>query len=152
MKIAKNHPFIFLIVAVAFYVVGAAFLKTTNIERLTESGIAQQNEYTYTDSGGEEHEEVSYIKSAGIGKILTYNDVYYASVAMFIIAMVIGGILWGDGLNTKSDESLRHIVFANCILGVLLIWLSSKETIWATVFFWLGVVMAYIVVRSMKSV
>lgn len=151
MSIISKHPFGFLVLSVALYVGGFFFIKPTDIGQLKEIGVAVQEEYTYIDNEGEEHEGESYIKIAGIGNVLTYKDVYSASVAMIVIAMVIGAVLWGDGVKIKSHESLRHIVFANCILGVLLIWITTKETIVPTIFFWSGIVTAYIVVRSMKS-
>lgn len=120
------------------------FIKPTNIELLKESEIASQEEYTYYDNDGEEHEEESLIEVTGIGKILTYKDIYFASIAMFLIAIIIGAIVFEGGIETRSEDSLCHIIFANCVLGVLLIWLTSKETIVSTIFFWLGIIAAYI--------
>lgn len=151
MNIIRKKPTLFLIIAVAFYFSGVLFIKPDDIERLKEDGIVRQRDYTYVDSEGEEHEGSTLIEVVGMGKILTYRDVYFSSVGMFVVAMVIGALLFGGGEKTTSDESLKHIVFANCILGVLLIRLTTKDTIWSTVMFWLGIIVAYSVVRTLMT-
>lgn len=134
-------PFILII---AFYTAGIILMKQPNIEWLKNAGIAHQEEYTYTDKDGEEHECESLIEIKGVGDVLTYKDIYLASIAFFVPAMIIGMIVFGENGDNfpTSKESLMHIVFANCILGVLLIWLTSKENIPSTIFYWLGIVSA----------
>ena len=138
---------LFLVAAVVFYIIGMLLVKKENYDVVS----CAREEYVYVNSDGEEQEGESLLNISGIGRVLTYRDVYYASVSMFIIAMVIGGILLGDGFKTKSDESLPHIIFANCVLGMLLIWLTSKETVLSTILFWLGIVSAYFAAEKNRN-
>lgn len=143
-----NSPLLLLALALVFYTTGFFFVKPMDIDSLKEAGIATQEEYTYIDQDGEEHEDETLITINKIGKILTYKDIYLASVPMLLIAMVIGAVLFGSGMKTTSNDSLRHIIFANCVLGVLLIWLTSKGTIISTLSFWLGIISAYFALNS----
>lgn len=68
--------------------------KTPDIESLKQSGIATQEEYTYLDSEGEEHEGETLVEITGIGKILTYSDVYFAPIPLFLLAMLIGAFVF----------------------------------------------------------
>lgn len=143
-----NLSFVFLLVALVFYFVGAIFIPPDKIEYLKHDGYAEQEKYTYTDDDGEEHEDLSLIKIDGLGKIFTYKDIYFMSIPMFVIAMVFGALVFGKGIETDSVESLRHIIFANCVLGVLLIRLTTKDCAWATAFFWIGIIAAFIATSS----
>ena len=128
--------------AVAFYLAGAFLIPKTNTEYLKEKGIANQEEYTYTDSEGEEHEGESYIDIKGIGKILTYKDVYFSSIGMLFVALILCRILFGE--DEYAEHEMKCMIFANCIIGVLLIWMTSKETVVSTILFWFGIITAYI--------
>lgn len=136
----KKRPSLFLVAAIAFYIIGALFINKEN-----SNGIVYEREkYTYVGYDGEEHEDESFLDMPGIGKVLTYKDVYYASAPMFLIAIIIGSIVFKGGVKTSSKASLQHIVFANCILGVLLIWLTKKENVVSTIMFWMGIVAAFL--------
>ena len=132
------------ILTVAFYFSGAFFIKQPDIEKLKNMGIAHQEEYTYVDRYGEEHDDETLIEIKGIGGILTYKDIYGAAVALIVPSMFVGWLIFGsNGERTPSSkDSLKHIMFADCILGLLLIWLTSKENIPSTILYWLGIISA----------
>ena len=90
MKKFLNSTWFKLFLPVVFYVVGVAFIEKNNIEPLKRSGYAEQEEYSYVDRDGEEHEDETLIKIDGLGKILTYQDVYLASIPMFMLALIFG--------------------------------------------------------------
>lgn len=140
-KFILEHSLLILVIAVAFYTVGACFIPKNNIDQLQKRGIAYQNEYTYTDSEGEEHDGTSLINIKGIGKILTYNDVYLSPVLLLIPALIIGTLLFGKG------KEIESITFANCILGIQLIDMTNKEAVISTIMFWLGIVTSYIYIK-----
>ncbi len=103
MKInIKSYIPIFLIgLSIVLYVAGFFFI-TCDTEPLLRSDIAQQKEYTYEDSDGEEHEDVSLIKIQGIGKILCYRDVYKLSVTFWLVA------LWHYNIRLQNIYSKRN--------------------------------------------
>lgn len=103
------------------------------MERLEKEGVAEQEEYVYTDSDGEEHEGLSLVTVKGLGKVLTYKDVYRSSIMMLLLSLIFGEI----ALN--SNDELGCIAFANCVIGVFLILLTSRATIIPTVLFWAGI-------------
>lgn len=137
-----NSTWFKLFLPVAFYVAGIAFIERNNIEPLKQLGYAEQEEYSYVDRDGEEHEDETLIKIDGLGKILTYQNVYLASIPMFILALIFG-VFVNNGKLESVDE-VRYVVFANCILGALLIWLTTRDNWIATFFFWLGIIAAHI--------
>lgn len=141
MKIKPLYP---LILAIVLYTIGILLIPQSDFSVLKKYNLAEQDEYTYYDSDGEEHEGSSLVVIANVGKILTYKDVYFMSLYIFVLAMFFGSIIMGKGPKTTSLESLQHIIFANCILGVVLIILTQKQTILPTIFFWFGIISAYI--------
>ncbi|MBO4588404.1 MAG: hypothetical protein J5711_05830 [Bacteroidales bacterium] len=144
MTIFKKNGFGFLLIlTLVFYIAGIFFMKPTDIEGLKEKGVAQQEEYTYEDSDGDEHEGLTLISIAGVGKILTYKDIYISSVSIWLLAMIIGCFL-EKGVETEGEKLFKYIIISNCVLGVLLIRLTTKEFILSTIFFWLGIITAFI--------
>lgn len=144
MKKKFNLSLWLLVLAIAFYFAGVIFIPKTSIETLKMHELAEQEDYIYEDNDGEEHEGLSLIRIDGLGKVFIYEDIYFMSVWMVIIAMFFGSIILGEGSNTESNESLKHITLANCVLGVLLIRLTTKDYILPTIFFWLGIIAAWI--------
>lgn len=113
------------------------------VDYLKHIGIAEQNEYTYTTSDGEEHEGETLIDIQGLGPILTYRDVYLSSPALFLFAITIGCLSVGKNpLETDSDRQLDFVVFMNCILAYFLIRLTTHENLYSTIFFCLGILAA----------
>lgn len=151
MKKFLNSTLFKLFLPVVFYFVGVAFIEKNNIEPLKRFGYAEQEEYSYVDMDGEEHEDNTLIKIDGLGKILTYEDVYRASIYMFTLALIFGFIVNNGELEGVNE--FKYVIFANCILGVLLIWLTTRDNWIATLFFWLGIIAAYInlIIRKMEE-
>lgn len=150
MKKFLNSTWFKFFLPVVFYVVGVAFIENNNIEPLKRLGFAEQEEYSYVDSYGEEHEVETLIKIDGLGKILTYQDVYLASIPMFTLALIFGVFVNNGKL--EIEDNVEYVIFANCILGALLIWLTTRDNRIATLFFWLGIIAAYInlIIRNEK--
>ena len=142
MKKFLNSTWFKLFLPVVFYIVGIAFIEKNNINPLKRLGYAEQEEYSYVDRDGEEQEEETLIKINGLGKILTYQDVYLASIPIFTLALIFG-VFVNNGKFEGVDE-LKYVVFANSILGALLIWITARDNWIATLFFWLGIIAAYI--------
>lgn len=141
MKKLLNSSWFKLSLPIILYIVGVVFIQRNDIDRLKYLGYAEQEEYTYVDRNGVEHEDESLIKIDGLGKILTYQDVYLSSIYMFILAIVFG-LLMNEGTLEGVDQ-FRYVIFANCIIGALLVWLTTSDNWIATVFFWLGIIAAY---------
>ena len=129
-----------VLLTLLFYVAGVFCMKTPNVEELRQSGVATQEEYTYVDSEGEEHEGETLIDITGIGRVLTYKDVY--------LALIIGAFLFTKEGDIVNSGELRHVVFANCIIGVFIIWLTPKTNILSTILYWLGIVSSYLAIKK----
>lgn len=145
MKKIKDYlksPIFWIVLALVCYFSGAVLMERPSVEPLKEMGIAEQEEYYYEDSDGDEHEGQTLIDISGIGRILTYSDIYLASIPIFFIALLFGGLILNDGDVFRNPDEIKHVVYANCILGVLLIWLTTEGNIPSTVLFWLGIIAA----------
>lgn len=142
MKKLLNSTWFKCLLPVVFYTVGVTFIGKNNIEPLKRIGYAVQEEYSYYDRDGEEHEDETLIKIDGLGKILTYKDVYLESIPMFIYAVLFASLLNNGKL--RNVGVVNCVIFANCILGILLISLTTRSNWGSTLFFWLGIISAYI--------
>ena len=132
-----------IILTLVFYFAGAAMIKKADVEHLKKKGLATQEEYTYYDSEGEEHEGETLIEVHGLGTVLTYQNIYHASVILILPAIIIGTIVFGKGI-----DEIKCAVFANCIIGLFLIYLTTKEQILSTALFWLGIIAATFIDNS----
>ena len=141
MKKLLNSSWFKLLLPIILYFVGIVFIQRNDIGRLKYLGYAEQEEYTYVDRNGVEHEDESLIKIDGLGKILTYQDIYLSSIYMFVLAIVFG-LLMNEGTLEGVDQ-FKYVIFANCIIGALLVLLTTSDNWIATVFFWLGIIAAY---------
>lgn len=144
MKRKTNKEILFLVLAFVLYIIGVFFIKPNNTESLKKQGVAQQEEYYYEDEFGYEHEGETLIDVKGIGKILTYKDVYFAAIPMFLISLIMSMILFGD-------EKEQSAIIANGVLGLLLIWITSKGTVIATILFWLSLISLNYVLKTDKK-
>ena len=72
---------------------------------------------------------------------------------MLLIAPIIGILLYkkGEITNSNNDEQIGWIIFGNCILGLLLLPLTSKGNIPSTVLFWLGIIAATFLKKPNKE-
>lgn len=145
----KWNAFNWLILAIVFYFAGAFFMKPVDVEPLKKMGLAQQEEYTYEDSEGEEYEGLSLIWIKGLGNVLTYKDVYLFSIPLFLLSLCFNFVIFGNE-NYRYLE-LQCVVLANCVLGVLLFRLTTKGQIISTILFWLGIVASLVYLATSKD-
>ncbi len=113
-------------------------MERQNVEPLKQIGVANQEEYTYVDREGEAQEGETLLSIKGIGRVLTYKDIYFASIPMFLISLFLGHVIFSTVGTGKND--LLYVLFANCILGLLLIYLTTKGNIIPTALFWAGII------------
>ena len=142
MNVVKKYiqsPVFWLILTLVLYFVGFFLIKSPDTRILKEAGLAEQEEYVVTDQDGEEYFTESLIDVKGLGKVLTYHEIYLSSIPLFFVSMFLGCIIFNGGEISTTRMSIRHAIFANCILGLLLIWVTSKANIPSTVLFWLGI-------------
>lgn len=145
MKIKLFSPGWLVIYAIVLFVVGAALLSRSDIESLRRLGYAKQEQYTYTDSDGEEHEDLSLIEIKGVGKVLTYNDVYLSAIPLLIISLILGRVIF------HSRDELRCVIYSNCMVGFCLISLTTKANVVSTLLFWAGNIVAGIALSCMAK-
>lgn len=125
-----------IIFVLVFYFTGAFLMQSVDVESLKEMGIAKQEEYVYTDSNGDDHEGQTLIEIKGLGEVLTYKDIYLSSIPMFLLAALFGHFIF------NKDDTINYAMLANCVLGVLLVRLTSTGNIISTILFWLGIIAA----------
>lgn len=128
-----------LILTFVIYVLGFVLLKSPDVSQLREYGLGGRDSYFVTNADGEEYVSESLIRIDGIGKVLTYKDVYFFSFPLFFLSMIMGCIIFKGGEISTSKMDIKHAIFANCVLGLLLIWVTTKENILPTILFWLGI-------------
>lgn len=145
MKFFRQFWFI---IPFAIYASGALLIEKTDISLLKARGYAEQEEYTYYDSEGEEREGETLIRIKGLGKVLTYSDVYLFSMPLFMVFPLIGRCIFGDDKGGNIDT--KSVIFGNCVLGLLLVYLTTKGNILPTCLFWLGIIVSGIFVEQFK--
>ena len=123
-----------LLLAVCFYIVGG-FLIYEDKTYLQRNGIQQEN-VVYTDDDGEEHEEEGLIEIQGIGNVLRYKDIYLSTLPFLIVSCILARVVF------NSTDEVRFMIYTNCILGLLLIWLTTKESAVSTILYWCGIITA----------
>lgn len=144
MSVVKKYlqsPMFWLILTFVIYVLGFVLLKSPDVSQLREYGLGERDSYFVTNADGEEYVSESLIRIDGIGKVLTYKDVYLFSFPLLFASLIIGSIMFNGGVST-SRMDIKHAIFANCVLGLLLIWVTTKENIIPTILFWLGILTA----------
>jgi hypothetical protein len=105
---------------------------------------------TDSDSVWSEFEEVQifHVEDYYGEKVFTYNGIYNASFLMSVVSILVGGLLFNWLYSIPShifneNKFVRTIIFGDAILGVLLIRLTTSETIIFTILFWLSLVCAF---------
>lgn len=145
MSVIKKYlqsPMFWLILTFVIYVLGVILLKSPDVSQLREYGLGERDSYFVTNADGEEYISESLIRIDGVGKVLTYKDVYLFSIPLFFASMFLGCIIFNGGEISTSKMDIKHAIFANCVLGLLLIWVTTKENIIPTILFWLGILTA----------
>ena len=144
----KWNDVYWLILAIVFYFAGAFFMKPVDVEPLKKMGLAQQEEYTYEDSEGEEYEGFALIRLKGLGKVLTYKDVYLFSIPLFILSLFFSLLIFG--VEEYRHFEVQCVVLANCVLGALLFKLTTKGFVISTILFWLGIIASLVYLGTGK--
>jgi hypothetical protein len=142
MSVVKKYiqsPVFWLVLTFVVYLVGFILMKSPDVSQLRKSGLGERDEYFVTNADGEEYISESLIRIDGVGKVLTYKDVYLSSIPLFFASMFLGCIIFNGGEISTSKMDIKHAIFANCVLGLLLIWVTTKENILPTILFWLGI-------------
>lgn len=142
MSVVKKYiqsPVFWLVLTFVVYLVGFILMKSPDVSQLRKSGLGERDEYFVTNADGEEYISESLIRIDGVGKVLTYKDVYLFSIPLFFASMFLGCIIFNGGEISTSKMDIKHAIFANCVLGLLLIWVTTKENILPTILFWLGI-------------
>lgn len=142
MSVVKKYiqsPVSWLVLTFVVYLVGFILMKSPDVSQLRKSGLGERDEYFVTNADGEEYISESLIRIDGVGKVLTYKDVYLFSIPLFFVSMFLGCIIFNGGEISTSKMDIKHAIFANCVLGLLLIWVTTKENILPTILFWLGI-------------
>ena len=139
VKKCLQQPMFWFIFTLVLYVLGFILMKSPDAAQLKEAGLAEREEYIVTNQDGEESMAESLLDINGLGKVLTYKDIYLFSIPLFFASLFLGCIIFNGGEISTSRMDMKHAIFANCILGILLIWLTSKANIPSTVLFWLGI-------------
>ena len=136
------NPYIILLLAVLLYLAGLFLSYKPDIEHLKHCGVASQELRLCYDSDGDEYESESLIEIRGIGPILTYSDIYIATVPFLIISLVLAKVVF------NSTDEVRFAIFTNCILGALLLWLTTKPNIISTILYWCGIITASFIPKN----
>lgn len=134
-----------ILYSIVFFAIGVICMKPTDISVLKEYGFANQKQYTYVDNAGDELEADSLVEIQGIGKILSYKDIYFATIPLLIVSCILGKVLF------NSRDELRFIIYTNCIIGILLLWLITKPNIVSTIMYWCGIAIASFALRESAS-
>lgn len=129
-------PTVLLFLVVVFYLVGLFLIQKPNIESLKQHGIIKQEQTTYIDKDGEEHEDKSLIEIVGFGQVLSYQDIYFATIPFLIVACVLAKVIF------NSTDEIRFMIFTTSILGLLLVWLTSKPNVVSTILYWCSIITA----------
>ena len=135
MKTKITPNFSRLLLVIGFYLAGL-FLIQQESGSLKNIDKIKQELVIYTDRDGEEHEDESLIEIEGIGKVLSYKDIYITTIPFLLASCVLAKVLF------NSMDELRFMIYTSCILGLLLIWLTTKPNIVSTILYWCGIIAA----------
>ncbi len=135
-------PTAILILSVLLYSAGIFFIHKPNIEHLKQRGIANQEQLLNYDANGDEYESESLIEVRGIGRVLTYYDIYIATIPFLIISLVLAKIIF------NVNDEVKFVIFTNCILGILLLWLTTKLNAISTILYWSGIIAASFIPKA----
>ena len=138
-------PNVIFILSALLYTAGMFFIHKPNIEHLKQRGIANQEQLLNYDANGDEYESESLIEVRGIGRVLTYSDIYLATIPFLIISLVLAKIIFN--VNNVIDEG-KFVIFTNCIFGLLLLWLTTKLNVISTILYWSGIIAASFIPKA----
>ena len=139
VKKILSSPIFWLVFAGVLYFAGFILIDNPDSSYLSEAQFGGREVAFVADHDGEVYlSESSDVEALGRVKVFTYQDVYLFSIPLLFASLIIGGIIFNGGVST-SRMDIKHAIFANCMLGLLIIDITSKENIPSTVLFWLGI-------------
>lgn len=138
-------PSVLFFIAISFYLAGVFMMPKSNIDSLKQNGTIKQEQTIYYDNNGEEHESESLMTIKNLGPILTYKDIYFATIPFLVISLVLARIIF------QSEDELRFGIYTNCIIGFLLLWITTAASIIPTILYWSGIVVASFIPFNRKK-
>lgn len=134
---AKFQKVEFILILVVGLYIGGGFALPHTKEYIQDTGVIHQTEMIYADDEGEEREDVSLIEIEGIGKVLDYKNIYIeATISLLIISCLLGRVIF------NSTDEIRFMIYTNCVLGILLLCLTTKPYMLSTFLYWCGIIVA----------
>lgn len=136
-KIKVDVSTLLLFITLCLYLTGGFLIRE-------EETSVQRESFVYYDSEGEEYEGEKLIEIEGIGKVLSYSDIYLSTLSFLIISAILAKVIF----NNSSPE--WFLIYTNCILGLLLIWLTTKSNVISTILYWCGIITASCSIKKEK--
>ena len=141
-KLMNNIGVLFLLMA-AFYFTGFALMPEQDTA-IFNKAMHSVNANGYVDDYGDDtdFEIPNPISIDGIGRVLTYEEVYALPLINLYVGTMIFWLLTYGEEHRQSYFSAACIVTTNAMSGIILIYLTDKPHILPTVFYWLGIIVA----------
>lgn len=73
-------------------------------------------------------------ESKAIGRVLTYKDIYLTAPLMSAIVLIFGEIV------LKKADEIKYMIFGECLLGCLLLSITTTDKAIPTILYWVCVV------------
>lgn len=144
MDIARKHPYYTLIFALLLYIAGIVAMQKENSLYEHDTAVVQRQNRVYVDNEGEEHDSESLMEIQGVGFVLAYKDVYLSTFVLIIPFLIAGKFVFGE------QNELLPVLFGFVVIGMFLIWLTSKPNIYSTIFYWLGILTLSLLKKQIK--
>ena len=120
---------------IGFYFIGFFFIPSSDLSYVVDSKIMNTIGHIHPDEEGDYNIDDYSIELKGIGKILTYKELYITPM-LLCIWFIIAGV-----------DNKKSVPFMVSIIGILLIYLTTRDKIIPTVCFWLSLIALYISIR-----
>lgn len=118
---------------IAFYFIGFFFIPSSDLSYVVDSKIMNTIGHIHPDEEGGYSIDDYSIEIKGIGKILTYKELYITPMLLCIWFVIAGAY------NNKMS-----VPFMVSIIGIFLIYLTTIDRIIPTVCFWLSLIALYV--------
>lgn len=132
MKI--DVPYVLLLLSFCFYFAGICLIRQDDSN--VKGNVIHQESVVYMDRDGEIQEDEGLIEIEGIGRVLSYLDIYLCTIPFLIVSCILGRVIF------NSTDEVRFMIYTNCIIGLLLIWLTTKTNAISTILYWCGIITA----------
>lgn len=137
-------PTLLLFLTFSLYFIGGTLIKEDR-DLLQKRGRIRES-YVYTDQYGEEQAGEELIEIKGIGRVLSYKDLYFSTPVFLIISCILAKVIF------NSTDEVRFMIYTNCILGLMLIWLTTKSNLPSTILYWCGIMTASFIGKKDKAI